>query len=138
MFADRVKRGGDKLALHVKRAGRFEGVTWNQLASNVRRAAAALRHLGVLPGHRVVQVSENRYEWIVTDFAVHMARGVHVAVHAALAGPQIIYQIADSGARLVLVSGPEQLEKIVSASGALQGRQSCLMIPAEMAPPAFR
>ena len=33
------------------------------------------------------------------DLAVQMARGVHVPVHASLSGPQIAYQIVDSGAR---------------------------------------
>ena len=48
------------------------------------------------PGDRIVQVSENRYEWIVLDLAIHFARGVHVAVHRVLSGPQIAYQIVNS------------------------------------------
>ena len=41
-----------------------------------------------------------------------MAGGVHVAVHASLAGPQIAYQIVDSGAKVVIISGPDQAEKL--------------------------
>ena len=84
------------------------------MAHDVRRAALVLVRLGVEPGDRVVQVSENRYEWIVVDLAVHLARGVHVAVHAALSGPQIAYQILDSGARVAIVSGGEQMAKLAS------------------------
>ncbi len=67
----------------------FHTLSWNQLAKEVRRLAAGLRRAGIKPGDRIVQVSENRYEWILLDLAVHLARGVHVAVHASLSGQQI-------------------------------------------------
>lgn len=118
LFSHRVGQDRATAALQVKRAGKFESITWNQLAADVYRVAAGLRQRGVQPGDRVVQVAENRYEWIVTDLAVHFARGVHVAVHASLTGPQIAYQIADSGARLVIVSGGTQAEKL-AAVGSL-------------------
>src|SRR5262245_27477403 len=97
LFRDRVAADGPQPAIHVRRGGRFTSFTWNEVAADVRQMAALLVRLGVKPGDRVIQVSENRYEWIVTDLAVLLARGVHVAVHAALTGPQITYQIVDSG-----------------------------------------
>src|SRR5690349_4589580 len=116
MFAHRVAADGDKPALHVKRGDKFEVVTWNQLASDARRTASALRILGVQPEDRVIQVSENRYEWIVLDLAIHMARGIHVAVHCTLTGPQIAYQIVNSEAKLVAVSGAEQAAKLAAVA----------------------
>jgi long-chain acyl-CoA synthetase len=89
------------------------------LAADARRTAAALVTLGVQPEDRVIQVSENRYEWIVLDLAIHMARGIHVAVHCTLTGPQIAYQIVNSGATLVVVSGPEQAAKLAAVAGQL-------------------
>ena len=79
------------MARHSRRSA------WNELAQEVGRLAAGLRRAGVQPGDRVAQVSENRYEWILVDLAVHLARGVHVAIHASLSGPQIAHQISDSG-----------------------------------------
>src|SRR5204863_395061 len=63
LFLDHVADEGDRPALHVKQSGSFVPVTWNELARDVRRVAAMLRRLGVTPGERVVQLSENRYEW---------------------------------------------------------------------------
>jgi long-chain acyl-CoA synthetase len=57
-------------------------------------------------------VSENRYEWIVADLAILTARAVHCPAHSVLTGPQIAYQIVDSGAEVVLLSGPEQAAKL--------------------------
>ncbi len=80
-----------------------------------------LRRLGVEPGDRVVQISPNRYEWILVDLAVHLVRGVHVALHATLAGPQILWQICDCGARLAFLSGAEQVDKLAAIDGAFDG-----------------
>jgi long-chain acyl-CoA synthetase len=115
MFCARVRGQAHRTALRLPAGeGKFRTLSWHELAHDVRRTALVLKRLGVRPGDRVVQVSENRYEWIVVDLAVHLARGVHVAVHAALSGPQIGYQIIDSGTRLVIVSGAEQMAKLAS------------------------
>ncbi len=119
MFARRVAADGDKPALHFRKDGNFTSLSWNELASQARRMAAALVKLGVKPGDRVVQASENRYEWIVLDLAVHMARAIHVAVHSTLTGPQIAWQISNCGAKLVVVSGPEQAQKLAAAASQL-------------------
>jgi long-chain acyl-CoA synthetase len=76
----------------------------------------------VAPGDRVVQVSENRYEWIVLDLAIHLAQAVHVAIHSTLSGAQMAYQIRDSGAQLAVLSTPEQAAKIASAVTELPSR----------------
>ena len=121
MFDRRVNADGEKPAIHFKRDGKPEFVTatWDKLAEHARRTAAVLVELGVKPGDRVIQVSENRYEWIVFDLAVHMAQGVHVAVHATRTGPQIAFQIENSGAKVVAVSGPEQAEKLSGVADQL-------------------
>ncbi len=114
LFVGRVAIDGDKPALHVKRDRVYQMLTWNELARDVRRTAAAFVRLRVQPVDRVIQVSENRYEWIVCDLAIQMAQAVHVPVHAPLTGEQIVYQINNSGARIVLLSGPQQAVKLVA------------------------
>ncbi|HVU88567.1 MAG TPA: AMP-dependent synthetase/ligase [Pirellulales bacterium] len=112
LWADRAKASTDKTAMLVKRDGKYEPVTWQEIRKDVNRTAAALVNLGVEHGDRVVLVSRNRYEWIVCDLAILVAGGTHVPVHASLAGPQIAYQIVDSGAKVVIISGPDQAEKL--------------------------
>ena len=90
-----------------------------QLAAEVHDWAALLVQLGVEPGDRVIHVSENRYEWIITDLAIQFARGIHVPVHAPLTGPQIAWQIQDSGAKVVILSGPAQAAKLVGQEVSL-------------------
>jgi len=115
LLYDAARRGGDRPAVLVKREGRFAARSWSQLSEDVSRAAAALVRLGVGPGDRIVQVAENRYEWIAADLAIQTARAIHVPVHATLAGEQIAAQIADAGAGVVLLSGEEQAAKVAAA-----------------------
>ncbi|MGE0757342.1 MAG: long-chain fatty acid--CoA ligase [Pirellulaceae bacterium] len=112
LFGERVQRDGHRPALYVREAGTYEGRTWDELGEQARRLAAGLVRCGVQPGDRVVQFSENRYEWIVVDMAILWARAVHVPLHAPLTGPQAAYQIADSGAKVVFLSTAAQAEKL--------------------------
>ncbi len=112
LFRDRVRASSTATALHVPHgAGGFRKLTWKAIEQDVLRMAAILARHDVAPSDRVVQVSENRYEWILLDLAVHVVGGVHVAIHSSLAGPQIVEQIVDCGARLAFVSTAEQAAK---------------------------
>src|SRR3954452_4518012 len=94
-------------ALGYIRNGTLEWRTWQEVADAAASLAGELQGAGIGPGDRVAHVSENRYEWIITDLALHLARAVHVPIHVTLSGAQIAEQIRDSGAKLVFVSSAE-------------------------------
>jgi long-chain acyl-CoA synthetase len=110
----RVETDGGRPALAVKREGQFHWLTWKEIAGDVAQWTAMLVHLGVRRGDRVAQLAENRYEWIISDFAIQMAGAIHVPIHAPLTGPQIIWQVRHSGAKVLLLSGPQQADKLAS------------------------
>ena len=112
IFAERACTDGDRVALHYCRQGEWQTDTWADLLRQAATVAQRLVDAGVAPGDRVVQVSENRREWIVTDLAVLLARAVHVPLHATLAAAQIAQQVGDCGAKVVIVSAQEQLDKL--------------------------
>ena len=119
LFAARVEADGDQAALHVKRDDRYEALTWHEVRRDVRRTAAAFSRLGVSPGDRVIQFSENRYEWIICDLAIQLAQAIHVPVHAPLTGEQAAVQIRDCEARVVLLSTPDQAAKLAGCADQL-------------------
>ncbi|MEX2316708.1 MAG: AMP-dependent synthetase/ligase [Pirellulales bacterium] len=108
-FARSVALRGDEPALGFIRDGEMQWRTWRQVADEVANLAAALCTAGIEPGDRIAQVSENRYEWVITDLAIHLAGAVHVPMHVTLSGEQIAQQIDDCGARLVFVSSAKLL-----------------------------
>jgi len=112
LIARRFTDSGDDPVMLVKRQGQYRTIGCDRLAADVWRMAAAISSCGVQPGDRVIQVSENRYEWVVSDLAIQLVQAVHVPVHAPLTGAQIRWQIEHSEARLVLLSGQEQAVKL--------------------------
>jgi long-chain acyl-CoA synthetase len=106
LFADRVAQSADQVAIHAPNRGEYRSRTWREIAHDAAIWANALHAAGVAPGDRVIQIAENRYEWILADLAIHLTGAAHVAVHAMLSGPQMAFQILDTGARVVLLSGP--------------------------------
>src|SRR5262245_42896540 len=110
-FAETIARHSDEAALGTIRGGELRWRTWAEIARDVQSVAAMLRAMGVQPGERIAQVSENRYEWILVDLAIHQLGAVHVPIHVTLSGEQIAEQIAASGSHVVFVSRGELLEK---------------------------
>nr|NIL97255.1 AMP-binding protein [Planctomycetales bacterium]NIM08823.1 AMP-binding protein [Planctomycetales bacterium]NIN08284.1 AMP-binding protein [Planctomycetales bacterium]NIN77413.1 AMP-binding protein [Planctomycetales bacterium]NIO34587.1 AMP-binding protein [Planctomycetales bacterium] len=128
---------GQRPALLHRSGGAFVTVSWQQLASDTRRLAAALSHLGVARGDRVAQISENRYEWIVSDLAIQISGAIHVPLHATLSGAQVVQQIADCGARLAIVSGAEQIEKLAGMAAQLDAHLQLLTVEDCPTPPGL-
>ena len=112
LFAERVEQAADQPAIQFRRDEAWQTLCWSEVADDVRRTAAVLASVGVRPGDRVIQFSPNRYEWIMADLAIQAARAVHVPVHASLAPAQVAYQIADSGANVILVAGADEAGKL--------------------------
>ena len=119
-FAAQADAAGSTLKLFRKTGpNQFIDTSGPELAAQAYDLAARLVQLGVEPGDRIIHLSENRCEWIVTDLAIHFARAIHVPVHAPLTGPQIAWQIQDSGAKVVILSGPAQADKLAGQEAAL-------------------
>lgn len=122
LLCRRVEADGDRPALGFKRHGQFEWWTWNEVAAEICSHVAGLVELGVRPGDRVVQVSENRREWVILDLAIQMAGAIHVPIHPTLAGPQVAWQIRHSGANLAILSASHQAAKLQSCAAELPGQ----------------
>ena len=119
LFLDQVAAKPSETSIHIKRSGAFTSLTWQEVHADVRRYLANLLRLGVVQGDRVVQFSENRYEWILADTAMHILGAVHVPVHSTLSGAQVVEQAIDSGAEVLLVSCEALLQKLEQSSQKL-------------------
>lgn len=114
MFWQRVEINGSRCAIWIKRDGQYDRLTWDQVAVDVSRFAAKLMSLGINPGDRVAQWCDNSYEWVLADLSIQSIGAIHVPIHAPLTAQQCLEQVAHSGAKLVLVEGSAQLEKLKS------------------------
>src|SRR5580692_11537797 len=107
---------GDSVVMSWQDAdGNWKPITSNELYGRVRALAEVLRGWGVAKGDRVAILSENRWEWAVTDLATLAIGGVDVPLYPTLTPEQIGYMLRDSGAKAVVVSSREQYEKLMHA-----------------------
>ncbi|WP_260705549.1 AMP-dependent synthetase/ligase [Edaphobacter flagellatus] len=109
-------------------------VSWSPISSaelygRVRALADVLRGWGVGKGDRVALLSENRWEWAVTDFAVLAIGGVDVPLYPTLTPEQVGYMLRDSGAKVAVVSSAEQYAK-VAAAGELPALEHVVVMDA--------
>jgi long-chain acyl-CoA synthetase len=95
--------------------GQWKPISSKGLYGRVRALADVLRGWGVGKGDRVAILSENRWEWQVTDFAVLAIGGVDVPLYSTLTPEQVGYMLRDSSAKVAVVSSKEQYEKLTAA-----------------------
>jgi long-chain acyl-CoA synthetase len=112
LFLYSVNTYGKRDALKAKRGGTYHSISAEELLNWVKQLAAALVGLGIDHGDRVALLSENRPEWTVSDLATLSIGAVNVPLYPTLPAPQIATQLADAGARAVIVSGESQRNKI--------------------------
>ncbi len=114
-FWERLEKDADKPAVFTFVAGQTKSRTWREFAADVFVAAARLQECEVQLGDRVALVSENRYEWLVTDLAILLAGAVHVPVHALLTTDGIVPQLLGCSPKAVIYSKWEHVSKVVAA-----------------------
>jgi long-chain acyl-CoA synthetase len=94
------------------REGGIDGISAQDLFTRIREIALGLTSFGIAAGDRVAIMSESRPEWLMCDMAILALGAVTVPVYPTLHSPQARYILADCGAKLVIVSSAEQLNKI--------------------------
>ncbi len=100
--------------------GHWQPISSDQIYQRVRALARAFLGWGAQKGDRIALISENRWEWAVTDFATMAIGTVNVPIYPTLTGEQIAVQVADAGCRIAVVSTRSQFDKL----NAVRGRTS--------------
>lgn len=80
-------------------------LTYAELRSEVRQAAAAMIELGIEPGDRVAIWSPNTWHWVVACLAVHHAGGVLVPLNTRYTAGEAEDILARTSAPLLFASG---------------------------------
>jgi len=78
------------------------------------RSGTAFLRFGAKKGDRIALISENRWEWLITDFATLAIGAADVPIYPTLTGEQMAEQIRDAGCRIAVVSTRMQFDKLLS------------------------
>jgi long-chain acyl-CoA synthetase len=104
-----------------RRADRWESISSAEFLRRVAGLSTALAELGVKTGDRVAIFCANRPEWHTADFAITGAGGISVPIYFNESPQRMAYILNHSEAKIVFVSGPSQLEKLLARSSELPG-----------------
>jgi long-chain acyl-CoA synthetase len=103
----------DRVMLHREASG-WTSISSAELYRSVVGLSRAFESWGIGKGDRVAILSENRPEWTITDFAALALGAVTVPIYSTQTAEQTAFILDDSGARIVVVSTRNQLEKVLS------------------------
>jgi long-chain acyl-CoA synthetase len=115
MFLKRADAKGEAPFLWAKRGGVWQSTSWRQARRQVSALAASLRRIGLEPGDRVILVSENRPEWLISDLAIMAAGCVTVPTYTTNTTRDHAHILGNSGAKAVIVSSQKLAKTLVPA-----------------------
>ncbi len=107
--------------------GQWQPISSDQIYQRVRALAKAFQAWGVQKGDRIALVSENRWEWAITDFATLAVGAVDVPIYPTLTGEQVAALMRDASCRMAVVSTRQQFEKLNAVRGQTDLERILLM-----------
>ncbi|TCZ65572.1 long-chain fatty acid--CoA ligase [Roseicella aquatilis] len=116
-----ARRHPDRPMLRHWRDGAWQRLRWGEFAVQVAHVAAWLRARGVMPGDRVMLVSESRPEWNVADCALMAIGAVTVPTYVTNTVADHAHILRDSGARAAIVSTAALARRVAQAAEAVGG-----------------
>jgi long-chain acyl-CoA synthetase len=111
--------------------GHWQPISSDQIYQRVRHLAKTFLKWGANKGDRIALVSENRWEWAITDFATLAIGAVDVPIYPTLTGEQIAELLRDADCRIAVVSTRQQFDKL-SAVRAQTPLQRIVMMDSGM------
>jgi long-chain acyl-CoA synthetase len=119
----------------VKKDGRYAPISTQEFGETVKHLALGLAELGHGRGDKLVILSENRPEWVMTDFANICLGGITVPIYTTLVPEQVKYIINDSDAATVVISNALQWRKIEAVKADLPGVRRFITLAADSPAP---
>jgi long-chain acyl-CoA synthetase len=107
--------------------GQWQPISSDQIYQRVRALAQAFLSWGAQKGDRIALISENRWEWAVTDFATLAIGAVDVPIYPTLTGEQEAVLVADAGCRIAVVSTRQQFDKLNAVRSQTQLERILIM-----------
>lgn len=126
-------------------AFRFLGATttWRETAERTDAFAAALARRGVAAGDRVLLLTLNRPEVVISVFGINRIGAIAVPINVRLTPPEIAYIVDDADAEVLIVEAPlaplvgavaqltDRIKKVIVIGDAGDGQESWADLVAE-------
>ena len=126
---DRVSATPDREAFRYPgRHGVWTSMTWGQAGQEIVTLAAGLVSLGLQIGDRVAIASSTRLEWILADSAIMCAGGATTTIYPNTNVEDVVFILADSGARILFAENADQAAKAANDRDRLPDLMAIVVI----------
>ena len=115
MMLQLARRWRHEPMLRSFRDGAWVGMAWGEFAQKVASVARGLRTAGIAPGDRVMLVSENRPEFLITEVALQALRAIPVPAYTTNTVADHAHVLRDSGATAAIVSTATLATRVAEA-----------------------
>lgn len=102
-----------------KKEGKYVALSTEEIGNRIKFFSLGLRALGQKTEDKLVILSDNRPEWMITDLANLCLGGITVPIYTSIVTEQIKYIVENSDARIVVCSDQELWKKIEIIKGEL-------------------
>ena len=108
--------------------GGWDSMTWDQAGQAITTLAAGLVSLGLQMGDRVAIASSTRVEWILADCAIVCAGGATTTIYPSTQVDEVVFILADSGARILVAEDAAQASKAANDRDRLPALMAIVVI----------
>jgi len=133
-FLGQARRQGSNTAALVKRDGKYQGVTWNELRDRARAISRGLVAAGVAAGDRVCILCNTSLEWVLVDMGIIGAGAVTVPIYASNLPHECQYVAEHSDAVIVFAEDAGQVAKLVTERTRLPGVRKVVQMSGDVVP----
>ncbi|MDH5541762.1 MAG: long-chain fatty acid--CoA ligase [Nitrospinota bacterium] len=119
MFRSVVEKYPEKPALCRKESGAWKPITYRELHNTVLTFSKSLHLLGLRHGDRLAIMLGNSPEWVIADLATISIGAADVPLYGTISDEQAKHILNDSGAKIILIRGDDQVAKLRNIIGSL-------------------
>src|SRR3954462_579546 len=119
LFRQRAASDAQRTAARRKVSGRWQDVSWAQLARESDEAGWGLIALGVKKGEMVSIIASTRVEWTVADLGIALCGAIAVPIYHSNTPEECQFILENAGVVVVFAEDQKQLAKIREERGRL-------------------
>ena len=135
LFLSQADARKDRVLYRFWRDGAWRSQTWAEAAAEVESMALGLVAAGVGKGDRVALYAANRVEWCLLDWANICIGALTVPLYASSTPAQVSYVVEHSGATVLVVDSPANLEKLHASAAVPASVKTAVLLDSDHEPP---
>lgn len=137
LYKETADKFGDKPAFATRNKQKeFESVSWKELYEMGANLATGLIDLGVQAREHVGLLADNRFEWILADYAVQLSGAADVPRGTDVTDQDIQYILPHSDAKVVFVEHQAMLDNLKRNLDKLPNVKTIIMMDKETKVPS--